>query len=106
VRPVAALRQNGEPYAPGPRVATAPSAEEAEAAASARAVPGGPAPYGMGAARPPQPLPPQPLPPQALPPQPPSPQANLPPSSPPPSSSRLANAPAVTGAIPPAENER
>jgi hypothetical protein len=105
VRPVAVLRQN-EPYAPPPRVATAPSLDEAEAAVGPRAMPGGPAPYGTGAARAPQVLPPQALPPQALPPQALPPQANLPPSSPPPYHSRLANAPAVTGATPPAEIER
>jgi hypothetical protein len=100
VRPVAVLRQN-EPYAPPPRVATAPSAEEAEGAMGPRAMPGGPVPYGTGAARAPQILPPQSLPPQTLPPQ-----ASLPPSSAPPSHSRLANVPALTGATPPAEIER
>jgi len=102
VRPVAVLRQN-EPYAPAPRIATAPSLEEAEVAIGPRAMPD---PYGMGPARSPQSLPPQPLPPQSLPPQALPPQANLPSSGPPPSHSRLANVPAVTGATPPAETER
>jgi hypothetical protein len=56
VRPVAALRQNAEPYAPPPpRIAGVPSAEEAEAAMGARPAPIAPSPYGV--ARPPQPLP-------------------------------------------------
>src|SRR5262245_16792483 len=105
VRPVAALRQNGEPYAPPPpRVTTAPSPEEAEAALGSRSAPIAPTPYGV--ARPPQSLPPQALPPQALPPQSVPPQATQPPPGPPPSNPRLANAPATTGSTAPAEIER
>src|SRR4029453_647135 len=81
VRPVAALRPNSEPYpSPSPRMAGAPSAEEAEAALSPRPAPIAPAPYGV--ARPPQPLPPQALPQETLPPRANQPPPNLPPPNP------------------------
>jgi len=99
VRPVAALRPNGEPYAaPPPRMTGVPSSEEAEAALGARPAPIAPAPY--GALRPPQGLPPQAQP-QATPPA----QATQPLPNLPPSNQRFANAPAVTGATAPTENQ-
>jgi hypothetical protein len=99
VRPVAALRPSGEPYAPPPpRMSGVPSSEEAEAALGARPGPIAPAPY--GAVRPPQALPPQAQP-QTIPPA----QATQPLSNPPPSNQRLANAPAITGSTAPAENQ-
>jgi hypothetical protein len=101
VRPVAALRPNGEPYAaPPPHMTGAPSSEEAEAALGARPGPIAPTPY--GSVRPPQPLPPQALPPQGTSPT----QATQPLPNPPPSNQRLANAPAITGSTAPTENLR
>ena len=120
VRPVAALRQNGEPYAPpSPRVAAVPAPEEAEAALSPRSAPIAPTPYGVARppqalpqqslppqSLPPQTLPPQTLPPQTLPPQALPSQATQSPPSPPPSNQRLVNAPATTGSTAPTEIQR
>jgi len=94
VRPVAVLRQNGEPYAP--RVAVAPPAELGEMTPGARPGPGGP-PYARA--------------PQMSPPPSSQPSSNQPPSSQPssnqpPSNQRIANAPAITGATSPTEVQR
>jgi hypothetical protein len=109
VRPVAVLRPNGEPY--GSRVAVAPPALAPE---QDDMVPGsrpGPTPSQPGAGR----IPPQALPPYAGQSQANAsnaPQVNAPHAVQPPQAAqpapnpRIANAPAITGATPPVENQR
>jgi hypothetical protein len=108
VRPVAALRPNGEPY--GSRVVVAPPPEEADMAPSPRL---GPPPSQAGVVRlPPQEIPPQGMPPhagpsQAIPPE----SLRQQPMQPPPAARpgpnpRIANAPAITGATTPVESQR
>jgi hypothetical protein len=109
VRPVAVLRPNGEPY--GSRVAVAPPALAPE---QDDVVPGsrpGPTPSQPGAGR----MPPQALPPYAGQSQANAsnaPQVNAPHAVQPPQAAqpapnpRIANAPAITGATPPVENQR
>ena len=105
VRPVAVLRPNGEPY--GSRVAVAPPAspEQDDMVPGSRL---GPTPSQPGAGRiPPQALPPYGGPSQAMPPQGmPQQHAQPPQAQQPAPSPRVANAPVITGATPPVENQR
>jgi len=110
VRPVAVLRPNGEPY--GSRVAVAPPAspEQDDMVPGSRL---GPTPLQPGAGRiPPQALPPyggpsQGMPSQAMPPQGmPQQHAQPPQAQQPAPSPRVANAPVISGATPPVENQR